>query len=68
MENKLREQREMADMTLEDLAAKSGISRQTISALENGKAKSVLSSTLIAIAEALGTTVEKIFTMSVKSE
>ena len=48
-------------MTQEELATKSGVSRQTISALENDKYDDVLVGTLAAIATALGTTVDKIF-------
>lgn len=62
MEIRIREIREQKGMTQEELASKSGISRQTISALENGSERSVLSKTLVAIAEALDTTVDKIFT------
>ena len=58
---KIREMREALKMTQEELATKSGVSRQTISALENGKYENVLTGTLAAIATALGTTVDKIF-------
>lgn len=37
MKNKLRELREMMTMTQEDLAASTGVSRQTIISLEKGK-------------------------------
>jgi len=37
MENKLKELRELAGMTQEDLAAQAGVSRQTIISLEKGK-------------------------------
>ncbi len=37
MENRLRELRENMDMTQEDLAARAGVSRQTIISLEKGK-------------------------------
>lgn len=37
MKNKLRELREMMAMTQEDLAASTGVSRQTIISLERGK-------------------------------
>lgn len=66
MEIRIREIREEKGMTQEELATKSGVSRQTISALENGTERSVLSKTLVAIAEALDTTVDKIFITSVK--
>ena len=58
---KIKEMREAIKMTQEELATKSGVSRQTISALENGKYENVLTGTLAAIATALGTTVDKIF-------
>lgn len=37
MENRLKEMRELAGMTQEDLAARAGVSRQTIISLEKGK-------------------------------
>lgn len=37
MENKLKELREKAGMTQEDLAVRAGVSRQTIISLEKGK-------------------------------
>lgn len=37
MQNRLRELREMTSMTQEDLAARVGVSRQTIISLEKGK-------------------------------
>lgn len=58
---KIRERREELRMTQEELANKSGVSRQTISALENGKYDNVLIGTLAAIANALGVTVDKFF-------
>lgn len=58
---KIRERREELQMTQEQLAEKSGVSRQTISSIETGKADNVLVSTLAAIAVALDTTVDKIF-------
>ena len=61
MKIRLREVREAIGMTQETLAEKSGVSRQTISALETGKAKSVMSSTMLSLAGALGTTVDAIF-------
>jgi len=58
---RVKEYREQIGMTQEELAAKSGVSRTTISALEQGKEKIVKSSTLVNLANALGTTVSKIF-------
>lgn len=57
----IRERREELKMTQEELAQKSGISRQTISSIETGKCDNVLVGTLISIAKALETTVDKIF-------
>ena len=48
-------------MTQDELAQKSGVSRQTISSIETGKYENVLVGTLAAIATALDTTVDKIF-------
>ena len=58
---KIKEYREAAKMTQEELAEKSGISRGTISALENGTVRNTTSKTLIQIAQALNATVEQIF-------
>jgi DNA-binding XRE family transcriptional regulator len=58
---KIKERREELRMTQEELAQKSGVSRQTISSLETGKYDNVLVGTLAAIAVALDTTVDKIF-------
>lgn len=58
---KLKEVREEQKMTQEELERKSGVSRQTISAIENNRCGQVMSGTLIALASALGTTIDKIF-------
>ena len=58
---KIKERREALRMTQEELAQKSGVSRQTISSIETDKYENVLVGTLAAIATALGTTVDKIF-------
>ena len=58
---KIKERREELKMTQEELANKSGVSRQTISSLETGKYENMLVGTLAAIATALDTTVDKIF-------
>ena len=58
---KIRERREELRMTQDELAQKSGVSRQTISSIETGKYDNVLVGTLAAIASALDTTVDKIF-------
>ena len=57
----IKTRREELKMTQEELAIKSGISRQTISSLENGKYENVLTGTLAAIAAAMDTTVDKFF-------
>ena len=48
-------------MTQEELAEKSGVSRGTISALENGIERNTTSKTLLRLALALGTSVDNIF-------
>ena len=58
---RIKERREELRMTQEELAKKSGISRQTISSIETGKCENVLVGTLVSIANALDTTVDKIF-------
>ena len=58
---KIKERREELKMTQEELAQKSGVSRQTISSIETGKYENVMVGTLAAIAIALDTTVDKIF-------
>lgn len=52
--NKLKEIRLSKGMTQQELSEKSGISRVTISLLENGKQKVVTNTTIIALADALG--------------
>ena len=52
-ENRIRIRRERLKMTQEDLAKKTGLSRATISALENGGKADVKISTIKALAEAL---------------
>lgn len=58
---KIKERREALSMKQEELAAKSNVSRGTISALENGKCDDMLVGTLAAIANALDTTVDSFF-------
>ena len=58
---KIKEMREEKKMTQEELAEKSGVSRGTISALENGTMRTTMTKTLIALARALQTTVDQIF-------
>lgn len=52
--------RKEKNMTQEELASRSGISRATISKLENGEEVEVKLSTLDAIADALGCTIPDI--------
>lgn len=58
---KIKEAREALNMTQEELALKSGVSRGTIIALEKGTDRVTTSKTLLKIARALGTTVDQIF-------
>ena len=57
----IRDRREDLRMSQEELAKVSGVSRGTISALENGKCDNVLVGTLHAISKALDTTIDKFF-------
>ena len=58
---RVKEVREARKMTQEEMEKKSGVSRQTISAIENGKGGSVKIGTLSALARAMDTTVDAIF-------
>lgn len=58
---KVREAREAVNMTQEELAQKSGVSRGTICAIEGGSARGTTTKTLLRLAQALGTTVDQIF-------
>lgn len=58
---KIKELREAMKMTQEELAEKSGVSRGTISALENGIDRTTTSKTLVKLAQALDTTLDRIF-------
>lgn len=58
---KIKEAREAAGMSQEELSRKSNVSRGTIVALESGKEYTSTTKTLLKIAKALGTTVEQIF-------
>ena len=58
---KIRETRERIGMTQTELSERSGISRGTISALENGTLRATTTKTLIRIAKAMGVTVDCIF-------
>ncbi len=56
--HRVRQQRLAQGMTQADLAARSGLSQEAISRIENGKIKGLLQSTQGALATALGTTAE----------
>lgn len=58
---RIKEFRESLKMTQEELAKKSGVSRGTISAMENGVSKETTTKTLVKIARALGTSIDNIF-------
>lgn len=58
---RIREIRERRNLTQEQLAKMSGVSRTTIWSLETNCAKSTTSKTLLRIAAALGVTVDQIF-------
>lgn len=58
---KLKDRREELRMSQEELSAKSGISRQTISSLENNQNKNVSTRVLSSLARALDTTVGELF-------
>ena len=58
---RIRERRELLRMSQEDLSMKSGVSRQTISGLENTPGKNVSTKTLEKIAAALEITVGELF-------
>lgn len=57
----IKELRESLNMTQEELSRKSGVSRGTISALENGTERATTTKTLLNIANALSTTVDRLF-------
>lgn len=61
---KIKEARQEKNMSQEELALKSGVSRATISALENGTERYVMTGTLVKLAKALDTTIDKIFFVS----
>lgn len=58
---KIKHFREERAMTQEELAQKSGVSRGTISALENEESKNATTSTLMKLASALGVTLDELF-------
>lgn len=58
---RLKEMREQKGITQEELERTSGVSRQTISAIENNDDYQAKTGTLLALARALETTVDKLF-------
>ena len=58
---RVKEIREQKNMTQEELEKLSGVSRQTISAIENNDEYQAKVGTLLAIAKALGTSVDTLF-------
>jgi len=58
---RVKERREELRLSQEELAAKSGVSRQTISMIETDAGKNVSSRTLVKLAAALDTTVSALF-------
>lgn len=58
---KIKEVRESRKMTQEELSEKSGVSRGTISALENGSVRTTTTKTLVKLARALDVSVDQIF-------
>jgi len=58
---RVKEIREKAGITQEDLATKSGVSRTIISGLESGTIKETSTRTLRRIADALGRSVSELF-------
>lgn len=61
MGHKLRETREAKRLTQDELSKKSGVSRQTIVAIETDESYNPTFNTLVKLADALETTVDKIF-------
>lgn len=61
MQNKIKFYREKKGLTQEQLAEKSGVSRNTISSLEAGSAKNITLENMKKIANALEKTVTTIF-------
>lgn len=58
---KIKERREALNMSQDELANKSNVSRATISGLENNLERNTSISTLTRIARALGVTVSELF-------
>ena len=61
MENKLQQIRENLHLSQEELAEKSGVTRQTISKIETNKKYNTTVGTLKKLSNALGCSIEEIF-------
>lgn len=61
MVNKLKDRREAKNLSQSKLSEISGVSRPTIIKLEKGEEADLRTSTLVKLADALGTTVSDIF-------
>lgn len=61
MKCKIKEYRELKQMTQEELAEKAKVSRYLISQLENGYDVNITKRTMLSIADALGASVTEIF-------
>lgn len=61
MKCKIKEYRELKQMTQEELAEKAKVSRYLISQLENGYDVNITKHTMLSIADALGASVTEIF-------
>lgn len=58
---KIKEMRKSLNMSQEELAEKSGVSRGTIVALESGGERTTTTKTLMALAAAMNTSVDRLF-------
>ncbi len=67
MENRLKELRDLKNITQEDLAIKVGVSRQTIISLERGKYNPSIS-LAYKLARAFGLTIEEVFIFNEEEE
>lgn len=61
MQNKVKAKREELGITQEELATRANVTRQTINAIETGRATNILMSTMVAVARALDSKVDEIF-------
>lgn len=61
MKYHVKEHRKVLRLTQEELAKRSGVSRATIIALESGKPYVTTTKTLLSVANALNTTIGRIF-------